>query len=126
MATGTALDTTSLSPGERRTVGRFVDQLQAELGDELVSVWLYGSRARGEPPRPESDVDLLIVTRRAAEQEWTRAFSILESVAEEEGSPVAFFSLKVVDPEWVDGRRAIDSFFIREVDRDKVVLAGTR
>jgi len=27
-------------------------------------------------------------------------------------------------PEWLDGRRAIRSFFIAEVDRDKVVLHG--
>ncbi len=34
------------------------------------------------------------------------------------------FSLQVFDEDWLAGRRAIESFFIREVDRDKVVLAG--
>lgn len=44
----------SLSEGERRTLVRFVELLGAELGGELRSVWLDGSRARGEPPHDES------------------------------------------------------------------------
>ncbi len=32
--------------------------------------------------------------------------------------------LGVFDDEWLAGRRAIQSFFMQEVDRDKVVLAG--
>jgi hypothetical protein len=37
---------------------------------------------------------------------------------------VAFsFSVHVGTPEWLEQRRAIRSFFIAEVDRDKVVLA---
>lgn len=103
-----------------------MERLRAELGEELVSVWLYGSRARGETPHAESDVDLLVVTRHTQDDDWRRAYSALDRVADEEGSPVAFFSLKLVDPDWIEGRRAVDSFFIREVDRDKVVLAGGR
>ena len=30
----------------------------------------------------------------------------------------------VYDPQWLRGRREIESFFIGEVDRDKIVLAG--
>lgn len=115
---------TSLSLAERRTLERFAERLRTELGEELVSVWLYGSRARGEAPRPESDVDVLVITRKGRDEDWTMAFKLLERVAEEEGSPLAFFSLKVVDPSWIEGRHAVASFFIEEVDRDKVVLAG--
>lgn len=69
----------SLTAEERRVVERLVELLREEFGPDLHAVWLYGSRARGEPPY-------------------------------------------VFDPEWVTARRAIDSFFMREVDRDKVVL----
>ena len=34
------------------------------------------------------------------------------------------FSVKVLDAAWLAGRRAIESFFIQDVDRDKIVLAG--
>lgn len=40
-------------------------ELQRTLGDNLVRVTLYGSRARGDAA-PDSDVDLLIVLRQAA------------------------------------------------------------
>jgi Nucleotidyltransferase domain len=40
---------------------RFVELLTAELGTDH-GVWLYGSRARGETPGEESDVDVLVVS----------------------------------------------------------------
>ncbi len=57
----TALAAATLSEAERRTVRRFVAMLDEALGDDLRAVWLYGSRARGERPHPESDVDLLVI-----------------------------------------------------------------
>jgi len=37
--------------------------LGEEAGDDLLAVWLYGSRARGRRPHAESDVDLLVIAR---------------------------------------------------------------
>jgi hypothetical protein len=36
----------------------------------------------------------------------------------------AYFSIMVGTPEWIAGRRAIRSFFLQDVDRDKIVLYG--
>jgi predicted nucleotidyltransferase len=55
---------TSLTSLERRVIERFVGMVEAELGSHLRSVWLYGSRARGEPAGEDSDVDLLVVSTR--------------------------------------------------------------
>lgn len=61
----------------RRVVERLVDRLREELGQDLLAVWLYGSRARGEAdpsetdPDRRSDVDLLAIVgpeRRAADK----------------------------------------------------------
>ena len=52
-----------LSAAERRMLDRFVAVLRERLGDDLISVWLFGSRARGEATGPLSDVDVLVVTR---------------------------------------------------------------
>lgn len=51
-----------------------VERLRLEFGENLVSVALYGSRARGEA-RPDSDVDLLAIVRDLPThwQERTRA-----------------------------------------------------
>jgi predicted nucleotidyltransferase len=39
---------TSLSDAERRTLDRLVRALESRLGDDLLALWLFGSKARGE------------------------------------------------------------------------------
>ena len=114
----------SLTAAERRVLDRFVHLLQEEFAGELCSVWLFGSRARGEKPGPESDVDVLVVIRRASLDEHFRIGRIMDAAAEEEGANPVFFSTSVYDPDRVAQRREIRSFFMQEVDRDKIVLAG--
>ena len=118
-----ALSKATLEPAERRTVARFIELVQERLGERLISAWLYGSRARGEPPHDESDVDVMLVTASGGE-DADLVYEILWDAAELEGANPASFSVQVVDPDWVEGRRRIESFFIQEVDRDKLVLAG--
>jgi predicted nucleotidyltransferase len=120
-----ALDAAALSAPERRTVERFVAALQGELGEDLRAVWLYGSRARGERPHPESDVDLLVIAEGGHERYSRLAMDLSAQAAyAEDESPFAY-SVHVHDPDWLRGRREIESFFIAEVDRDKLVLAGS-
>jgi predicted nucleotidyltransferase len=114
----------SLSDAERRTLERFVRMLHEELGDELDAVWLYGSRARGEQPDEESDVDLIVLGRTRSSDVHLRAIGLIHEAAEAEGADNTYFSVKLYDRAWVAGRREIDSFFIQEVDRDKIVLFG--
>ena len=97
---------TSLTEDERRVVERLVVLMRDRFAGRLRSVWLYGSRARGERPHPESDIDLV------------------DQAVDELELPRPIVSIKVYDPNWLEGRRLIDSFFIREVDRDKIVLYG--
>ena len=116
---------TSLSDAERRTLDRLVRALESRLGDDLLALWLFGSKARGEPAGPETDVDLLVVTRAGSRKEDDLVRRLLERYASAHGtSPFAFRAL-VHSPEWVAERRAMDTFFLREVDRDKIVLAGS-
>ena len=86
---------------------RLIVLMRERFGGRLRCVWLYGSRARGERPHPESDIDLLAIAD-----------------VDELELPRPIVSIKVYDPNWLEGRRRIDSFFIREVDRDKIVLYG--
>jgi len=115
----------SLSPGERRALERFVDLLRESFGDSLRSVWLYGSRARGEPPHADSDVDVLVINDRGSwSADLERANRLLWQAAEAEGLEPLYFSAHVGDLDWLAQRREIRSFYIQEVDRDKIVLAG--
>ncbi len=120
-----ALAAATLSGPERRTVQRFLALLSEELGEDLRAVWLYGSRARGERPHPDSDVDLLVIAAGEVERNQRRAGDLGEAAALAEGESPFTYSVHVYDPDWLRRRREIESFFIQEVDRDKVVLAGS-
>jgi predicted nucleotidyltransferase len=125
-----ALASAALNGTERRVVERLVGRLRSELGSSLLAVWLYGSRARGEAdpsetdPDRRSDVDLLAIAEGGDERHGAAVNSLRFEVAESLGESPFFFSVKVMDPEWLRGRREIESFFIDEVDRDKLVLYG--
>jgi predicted nucleotidyltransferase len=114
----------ALDAGERRVVERFVGLLHEEFGEDLRGVWLYGSRARGERRHKESDVDLLVVLAREAWQDHWRAARLAYDAAEAEGESPVWYSVQVYTPERLAQRREIRSFFIQEVDRDKIVLFG--
>jgi predicted nucleotidyltransferase len=113
----------ALSEVEREVVERFVAALARDYGDDLDAVWLYGSRARGERTHDESDVDLLVVTR--GDRDDKRLLPTLYDVLDELGNPWVMVDPRQRSRAWVEGRRAIDSFFLREVDRDKIVLYGS-
>lgn len=119
------LITATLSEAERSTVRRFVASMSDALGDDLRGLWLYGSRARGETPREDSDVDLLVIANGDRERRRRLAMDLSEEAALAENESPFTYSVHVFDPEWLNGRREIESFFIQEVDRDKVILVGS-
>lgn len=112
----------SLTQVERRVVERLVELLRDELGSDLHAIWLYGSRARGETPHAESDVDLMVIADGGDRRYGMKSIELLNEVADAEGVSPAWYSVFLGDPEWLQGRREIRSFFIQEVDRDKIAL----
>jgi predicted nucleotidyltransferase len=118
------LSTAQLVESERRTVERFTARLRDVLGNDLRGLWLYGSRARGTA-HLDSDVDLLVIADGGRDRYGRVAGDLSEEAALAEGESPFNYSVHVHDLEWLQGRRAIESFFIQEVDRDKIVLAGS-
>lgn len=128
-----ALSAAALNETERRAVARIVDRLQAELGEDLLAVWLYGSRARGEADPTEtdydrrSDIDMMAIVapgRDVSAFKWEFTPKLIEAV-EAEGDSPPYYSMHMHELEWLIDRRRIRSFFFQEVDRDKLVLAGS-
>jgi predicted nucleotidyltransferase len=122
----------ALNETERRVVERLVVRLREELGDDLLAVWLYGSRARGEAdpsetdPDLRSDVDLIAIVgpgREATGVAW-EIQPQLEAIADAEGDSPVYYSLRFYGADFLGERRAIRDFFFQEVDRDKLVLHG--
>jgi len=122
----------ALNDTERRVVERVVLALQRELGDGLLAVWLYGSRARREADPSEtdddrrSDVDMIAIVDPSTG--WStvggQAVPLIFAAAEAEADSPAYYSVHVYDADQLRDRRRIRSFFFQEVDRDKLVLAG--
>jgi predicted nucleotidyltransferase len=123
-ATADRLAAAHLTESEVRTIERFASRLQDELGEMLHALWLYGSRARGEA-HADSDIDLLVVVDGGRDRYRRIAGDLGEAAAIAEGESPFSFSVHTHDLQWLQGRRKIDSFFIEEVDRDKIVLAGS-
>ncbi|MHB1810391.1 MAG: nucleotidyltransferase domain-containing protein [Solirubrobacteraceae bacterium] len=113
---------TSLSAGERRLFERFAEDLRAAAGNVPEAVWLFGSRARGETPDEHSDVDVLVIVDDDSWDAKARIHDILQSSARNLGLEALTwsFSIHIRSPAWLAHRREIDSFFIGEVDRDRV------
>ena len=120
----TALAEASLNDAERRVLDRLVAGLAAELGPRLRSIWLYGSRARGETPHAESDVDVLVVVDPELPDDSRRVVDHAFESERAEGPAPVLVSTLIYGTERLAQRRAIESFFIQEVDRDKIILFG--
>lgn len=82
-------------------------------------------RARGETPHAESDIDLMVLADGGDHRHGMKAIELAYEIAPAEGVSPVWYSLFVGTPEWLRGRREIRSFFIAEVDRDKIVLYGS-
>jgi predicted nucleotidyltransferase len=116
----------ALTHAERGMVERLVETMCAEWSSDLHAIWLYGSRARGETPHSESDVDLMVIADGGDRRYGMRAIELVNATADAVGVSPAWYSVFVADLEWLRGRREIRSFFIAEVDRDRIVLFGDR
>jgi predicted nucleotidyltransferase len=128
------LDAAALNDRERRVIERLLPALRAELGEDLLAVWLYGSRARGEAdptetdPDRRSDIDLMVIVDPARDANafgWELTALVIDA-ADAEGDSPPYYSVQVYDADRLRNRRQIRSFFFQEVDRDKIVLAGGR
>ena len=82
----------------RADLDRYVRLLIQQFGDDLVSVVLFGSRARAEA-KPESDVDLLIVARGLPADRWERTRPFLEIARQVSHDFGMLVSLIVTTPE---------------------------
>jgi predicted nucleotidyltransferase len=68
-----------------RLIRDLIKILKSKLGDDLVSVVLYGSYAR-EQPTPDSDIDLLIVADKLPESSLDRQMLMAKMLPEIESS----------------------------------------
>src|SRR5687768_4441219 len=108
-----------LNDQEREVLERFVAAVRDEYGEDLEAIWLYGSRVRSVWTHAESDIDVMVVTRR--EHGDVTLYRMVHEVLDALGNPWVLMDPRERTPAWIEDRRAIESFFLRDVDRDKIV-----
>ena len=103
-----------------QTLGRFTRELRQELGDELVSLILYGSHARGDA-KPDSDVDLFVTLRHAPEALQKRVYDVAYRVMwDADFSHV--FSLYIADVQYQERLRRHRASYWENVEREGRIL----
>lgn len=98
----------------------YAERLAARLGDRLLRVSLFGSRARGEA-RPRSDFDLMIVLRRASGKERDVVHGLATQIELEHEYGIDL-STKITDEERFYRLRRSALPFWRHFARDEKVL----
>ncbi|MDQ3933270.1 MAG: DEAD/DEAH box helicase family protein [Actinomycetota bacterium] len=120
---GDRLAAASLTDAEHAAVEQFVARVRESLGEDLEAIWLYGSKARGDAT-DESDVDLLVLARGGRANHREAVAAIARELEKVDGDARLALSTAVQDRGWLAQRRAVDDFFVRDLDRDKIVLFG--
>jgi len=113
------LETIALTKREKEALRNFVEMLHQSLGENLVRIILFGSKARGEAKRG-SDIDLLVIVQ---ERNLSTEKMVIAQITETELhyniyrlSPIIY---SVRDYE---ERKKIGTPFISEIESDGVTL----
>ena len=107
-----------LKKKELEAVKEFCTAVKKTLGNDLVSLRLFGSKAKGEARR-DSDIDLAVVVRRRSSRVWDRVLDAAFYTNlkwEIYISPRVIESRALKDPKWrVTG-------FVRNLEREGIAL----
>jgi predicted nucleotidyltransferase len=111
-----------LRPEERARLGRFRREVRTALGDRLLDLQLFGSRARDEG-HPRSDLDVLVFVRRRNRRDARRVHEISCRILRDDGFPEAG-EIDAIVIDLAQWRFLLDRelLFGREVLRDGIPL----
>ena len=107
-----------LPPLVQRALTRFRERVRAEVGDELLSLRVFGSYARGEA-HEESDVDVCVVLRTVP---WEKRRAILDHAADIFLDLEVEISPTILSEEQVLTWRRQDRPLVRDIDREGIPL----
>ena len=105
-----------LKPNERKAISAFSRRLKKALGKELVSVLLFGSKARGDSWR-DSDVDIFVLIRKQTVSALRKVAKVTSDIWWEYD---VLLSTVTYDLEEEEKNVAMGSFFFQAVKNEGV------
>ena len=108
----------ALSIKEKSVLKEFKTSLEQVLGGQLIELKLFGSKARGDD-RPDSDLDVLVIVTN---DDW-RICDVVYGVATDILLQTDIsVSPKVISKNLLEQLQKEDSFFLRNIIRDAIVV----
>jgi predicted nucleotidyltransferase len=108
----------ALNAEEKSALKSFKARLEETLGNRLVELKLFGSKARGDD-RPDSDVDLLVIV---TEDDWhicDVVYSVTTDILLQTDISI---SPKVISENQLEQLKKEDTFFSRNISRDAIAV----
>jgi predicted nucleotidyltransferase len=116
-----AILTQTLDPTQRAALERLASAVRGLLGERLDRILLFGSRARGDA-EPDSDIDVLVLTRGDPLPDDRRALSSLAADLQVEAASYLPLSLVLMSRDRFSDLRAHERRFALEVERQGISL----
>jgi predicted nucleotidyltransferase len=106
-----------LNETEKNVVTTFVKELKKKVGDDIVAIRLFGSKARGDFEK-DSDIDIFVLVKQKGETR-DRISDIAADYFYEYNVPIAPVVYSVFEYE---KNKELGSFFFEQVEREGVPL----
>ncbi len=107
-----------LQENEREAIGAVIDMLSHLMSDNLVGLYLFGSKARGDF-HADSDIDLLVIVKELdADSRW----NVRATAADFSLQHDVLFNTHIIDKIGWDKLAQFNGVLWREVQRDGISL----
>jgi predicted nucleotidyltransferase len=108
----------ALNPDEKSALNSFKTRLEKTLGERLVELKLFGSKARGDD-NPESDLDVLAVV---TDEDWHLSDTVYGIATDALLETGVCISPKVISRKRFERLSKKGDYFVRNVERDAVAV----
>jgi predicted nucleotidyltransferase len=108
----------ALTTKENLVLGQFKAAVAQSLGNRLIEMKLFGSKARGDD-RPDSDIDALVIV---TDDDWHICDTVYDIATDLSLKTDIFISPKVISKGRFEELQKEDTSFLRNISRDAIAV----